>query len=103
MNSNQRTKITTKVKLCKHCSSKKFQLRDCVWQMKCRIDDCGREHHTLLHIGYSHKASVYSNINHQMFISSNIYTFLQLLPIKVSKGLCTTQVNYVLDPDPDTM
>ena len=46
---NARREEVMKLKLCYNCLKPTHKVQDCPSHLRCREDDCGRKHHTLLH------------------------------------------------------
>ena len=66
----ERIDFVTKEKICKICFSIIHLLKDCICSIKCRVDGCGKKHHTLLHIESPHQATI--NFTH-IFTSNTCY------------------------------
>ena len=70
--------------------------------MKCRADNCGKKHHTLLHRDNQNTATINSNTSNKTTKCPNVTTFLQVLPVKVCNGTNTIEVNALLESGSDT-
>ena len=97
-----RIDFAAKVKICKNCFLKTHLLKDCICSMKCRVDGCGKKHHTLLHLKSPHQATVNSTNKQDFTKPDKFHTFLQVTPVTVIYGANTTVVNALLDSGSDT-
>ena len=98
----ERIYFATKGKICKSCFSKTHLLKDCICSMKCRLDSCGKKHHTLLHLESPHQATSNST-NKQDFTNPDQFdTFLRVIPVTVIYGAITIVVNAQQDSGSDT-
>ena len=88
-----RIDFSTKEKICKNFFSKTHLLKDCICQMKCRINGCGKKHHTMLHLENQQQASVNSTKNQYSTNPDSVRAFLQVIPVKVKHEANTTVVN----------
>ena len=61
--------------------------------MKCRINGCGKKHHTMLHLENQQQASVNFTKNQYSTNPDSVRAFLQVIPVKVKHGANTTVVN----------
>ena len=88
--------IVEKERLCWNCLAKGHQNKECKSTVKCRITNCGKRHHTLLHEikpPNPPKDDVTTN-NLKANIDPKVY--LQILPVKVSNGKRTVKTNALL-------
>ena len=95
--------IVEKERLCWNCLAKGHQIKECKSTVKCRITNCGKRHHTLLHEikpPNPPKDDVTTN-NLKANIDPKVY--LQILPVKVSNGKRTVKTNALLDAGADSM
>ena len=60
-------------------------------------ENLSNKHHTLLHRQDQQQVSINSSINHKKTNLPKTTTFLQVLPVKVSNGSQTVEVNALLD------
>ena len=97
-----RIDFAAKEKICKNCFSKTHLLKDCICSMKCRIDGCGKKHHTLLHLESPQQATVNSTNKQDLAKSDQFHTLLQVIPVTVIYSAITTVVNALLDSGSDT-
>ena len=97
-----RIDFARKEKLCKNCFSKGHTTKDCICKLKCRANSSGKKHHTLLHRQDQRQVSISSSISHKKTNLPKTTIFLQLLPVKVSNGSQTVEVNALLDTGSDT-
>ena len=70
--------------------------------MKCRVDGCGKKHHTLLHLESPQQATVNSTNKQDLAKSDQFHTLLQVIPVTVIYSAITTVVNALLDSGSDT-
>ena len=70
--------------------------------MKCRVDGCGKKHHTLLHLESPHQATVNSTNKQDFTKPDKFHTFLLVVPVTVIYGASTTVVKALLDSGLDT-
>ena len=98
----ERIEFATKEKLCKNCFWKGLMTKDCICKLKCRVNSCGKKHHTILHRQDQQQASINSSISHKKTNLSKTTIFLQVLPVKVSNGSQTVEVNALFDAGSDT-
>ena len=92
----ERIEFATREKLCKNCFSRGHMTKDCICKLKCRVNSCGKKHHTILHRQDQQQASINSSISHKKTNLSKTTIFLQVLPVKVSNGSQTVEVNALL-------
>ena len=97
-----RIDFARKEKLCKNCFSKGHTTKDCICKLKCRANSSGKKHHTLLHRQDQRQVSISSSISHKKTNLPKTTIFLQVLPVKVSNGSQTVEVNALLDTGSDT-
>ena len=87
-----RRKDAKDLKLCYNCLSNKHQIKECKSKVSCR--ECNKRHHTLLHDpDYS------AEVNHGSIQSR---TYLQVIPITLTKGNISVKANALLDNGSDT-
>ena len=98
----ERIDFATKEKLCKNCFSKGHTTKDCICKLKCRANSCGKKHDTLLHRQDQQQVPINSSISHKKTNLPKTTIFLQVLPVKVSNGSQTDEVNALLDTGSDT-
>ena len=98
----ERIDFATKEKLCKNCFSKGHTTKDCICKLKCRANSCGKKHNTLLHRQDQQQVPINSSISHKKTNLPKTTIFLQVLPVKVSNGSQTDEVNALLDTGSDT-
>ena len=98
----ERIDFATKEKLCKNCFSKGHTTKDCICKLKCRVNSCGKKHHTLLHRQDQQQVSINSSISHEKTNLPKTTIFLQVLPVNASNGSQTVEVNALLDAGSDT-
>ena len=94
--------IVEKERLCWNCLAKGHQNKECKSTVKCRITNCGKRHHTLLHEikpPNPPKDDVTTN-NLKANIDPKVY--LQILPVKVSNGKRTVKTKDLLDAGVDS-
>ena len=98
-----RIDFAAKEKICKNCFSKTHLLKYCICSMKCRVDSCGKKHHTLLDLESPHQVTVNST-NKQDFTKPDKFQthFYQVIPVTVIYSANTTVVNALLDYGSDT-
>ena len=77
----ERIDFVTKEKICKICFSIIHLLKDCICSIKCRVDGCGKKHHTLLHIESPHQATINFTSKQDM-----LHTFLQVILVTTGHG-----------------
>ena len=70
--------------------------------MICRANSCVEKHHTLLHRQDQQQVSINSSVSHKKTNIPKTTTFLQVLPVKVSNGSQTVEVNALLHACSDT-
>ena len=87
--------------LCWNCLSKSHFIQNCNSHFRCKIDNCGQLHHTLLHETSPNPPSTIeqATINSH---SVNPHTFLQIITITISNGSRTVTTNAFLASGSDT-
>ena len=88
--------------MCKNCFSKDHMTKQYICKLKCRANSCGKKHHTLLHRQDQRQVSINSSINHKKTNIPKTTIILQVLPVKVSNGSQTVEVNALLHGCSDT-
>ena len=89
--------FATKEKLCKNCFLKGHTTKDCICKLKCRANSCGKKHHIILYRQDQQQLSINSRISHKKTNLPKTTISLQVLPVKVSNGSQTVEVNALLD------
>ena len=94
-------------RLCYNCFSKGHNLKDCKSKYLCRIDNCKKKHHSLIHTEKETKSNqvVTEEIQNDSITCNNIYDrdkqnnlrYLQVLLINVSNSDKTFRANALLD------
>ena len=94
-----RRKLINEKKCCYNCMSPKHSVKDCKSRVCCR--HCKKRHHSSLHdpnyADSNDTPEVKANYG-----KSNLYTYLQVIPITVSNGEKSIEVNALLDTGSDT-
>ena len=98
----ERIDFATKEKLCKNCFSKGHTTKDCILKLKCRANDRDKKYYTLFHRQDQQQISINSSISHKKTNLPKTTTFLQVLPVEVSNGSQTLEVNSLPDAGSDT-
>ena len=103
---HERKEYIKSERLCYNCFSKGYNLKDCKSKYRCRIENCNKKHHSLIHTNKEIKSNqvVTEEIQNDSFTSNKIYdrdkqnnlTYLQVLPINVSNGDKTFRANALL-------
>ena len=86
----QRIEFATKEKLCENCFSKTHTTMDCIFKLKCRVDQCGKKHHTMLHLKTQRLQDANFN-NNRITEHEKTSTLLQVLPINITNGEMTIE------------
>ena len=88
-------------RLCWNCLSKSHLVQNCNSHFRCKIDNCGQLHHTLLHetspnpLRTIEQATINSH-------SVKSHTFLKIIPVTISNGSRTVTTNTFLDSGSDS-
>ena len=90
--------ISQQQHLCYNCLSKGHSFDECQSTHTCKVDGCGKKHHTLLHIDKSSQKQ--SNTHYSS--NQNHKTYLQVLPVIVSNGENFITTNALLDTGSDS-
>ena len=78
-----------------NCLAKGYILKNCETEVRCRVSNCNKQHHTLLHGDISLKTN---GVQHNGFNRSSFHkTFLQIVPITISNGNRFVSTNALLD------
>ena len=88
-------------RLCKNCFSKTHAIKDCICKWKCRANLCSKKHHTLLCQDDTQQQANINNTFSQHNQKVDSITFLQVIPLKISNGSKTLDVNALLDSGSD--
>lgn len=97
MSITERIDFVTKQRLCKNCFSKTHVIKDCICKWKWRTNLCGKKHHTLLHQDNIQQQASIKNTFSQRNQKVDSVTFLQVIPVKLSNGSKTLEINALLD------
>ena len=97
-----RIDFAAKEKICKNRFSKIHFLQDCIYSMKCRVDGCGKKHHTLLHLKSPHQATVNFTNKQDFTKPDQFHKFLQVIPATVIYGAITTVIKALPNFGSDT-
>ena len=76
--------------------------KDCIYSIKCRVDGCGKKHHTLLHLESPHQATIISTTKQDFTKPDKFHIFLQVIPVTVIHSTNSTVNNAMLDSGSDT-
>ena len=94
-----RRKLINEKRCCYNCLSPKHSVRECKSRVSCR--HCKKRHHSSLHdpnfVDSNDTPEVESNYG-----KSNAHTYLQVIPVTISNGEKSMQVNALLDTGSDT-
>ena len=93
--------FATKEKLCKNCFLKGHTTKDCICKLKRKANSCGKKHHTILYRQDQRQVSINSRISHKKTNLPKTTISLQVLPVKVSNGSQTVEVNALLHAGSD--
>ena len=92
-------KIVNEKKCCYNCLSLKQSVKECKSRVSCKY--CRKRHHTSLH-DPNYNDSYNTPEVESNYGTSNTYTYLQVIPVIVSNGERSIQVNALLDTGSDT-
>ena len=127
---DERLRLVKVNKLCFNCLSNSHMIKNCKSKVFCRVDNCKKRHHTLLHPvnegDNSNSSSNDTTQNYQTNQHATIglndqtsespqqseaavntqlgakHTFLQIIPVKLSNGHTFIETNALLDCGSDT-
>lgn len=101
-------------KLCWNCMAKGHNIKNCQSKHRCKVENCNKRHHTLLHnsnfvptpptIPLQPPEQVQQQIRDNNIVSNHFNsskTFLQILPVTISNGSTSLHTNALLDPGSD--
>ena len=97
----ERRKIVADKGLCFNCLSNNHKIKNCKSDKGCREIGCGKRHNTLVHLPaqQSDLKTAEIEINN---ISSDIYTYLQVLPVTLFNKNFSVSTNAILDTGSDS-
>ena len=94
--------IVEKERLCWNCLAKGHQIKECKSNVKCRITNCGKRHHTILHEIKPPNPPKDDVTTNNLKANIDLKEYLQILPVKVSNGKRTVKTKALLDAGADS-
>ena len=99
---SEKNVIVEKERLCWNCLAKGYQIKECKPNVKCRITNCGKRHHTLLYEIEPPNPPKDDVTTNSLKANIDPKVYLQILPVKVSNGKRTVKTNALLDAGADS-